>query len=191
MPVSHSATRVVLVPLKRFDAAKSRLRDQLTDDEVVELTMRLAAGVLEAARPLLTVVVCDDGDVADFARRHGAEVFRSSALGLNGSVDDAYRNLVDYDQVVVVHGDLRSPEGIGRFDPGEGVTIVTDQRRDGTNVLSLPGELDFRFSYGPGSLHRHEREAARLGLDCTVIADSPWRFDVDEPDDLVQGPDGI
>ncbi|MGC1420425.1 MAG: hypothetical protein WA786_09960 [Acidimicrobiales bacterium] len=191
MSISRPFTRVVLVPLKRFGDAKSRLREALTDKEVAELTMRLAAGVLEAARPLLTVVVCDDDDVAGFARRHGAEVFRSRIPGLNGSVDDAYRSLVDYDQVIIVHGDLRTPEGIGRFDPGEGVTMVTDHRQEGTNVLALPGGLDFHFSYGPESLRQHEREATRLGLGCTIITDSPWRFDVDELDDLSGGPDGI
>jgi 2-phospho-L-lactate guanylyltransferase len=191
MSVSPSLPRVVLVPLKRFDAAKSRLRDAFSDDEVVELTIRLAAAVLDAARPLPTVVVCDDEDVADFARRHAAVVFRSRAPGLNGSVHDAYRDLGQYEQVIVVHGDLRDPEGLGRFDPGPGVTIVTDHRRDGTNVLALPGGLNFRFGYGPGSLNRHVQEAERLGLSCTVITNSPWRFDVDEPGDLLSGPDGI
>jgi 2-phospho-L-lactate guanylyltransferase len=178
---------VVLVPLKRFDSAKSRLRSALSDNEVTELTMRLARGVLEAARPLPTVVVCDDEVVANFARSCQAEVFLSTAQSLNGSVRDAYRRIEGYDQFIIAHGDLSNPEGLGSFEPAAGVTIVTDHHHTGTNVLSLPAGLDFHFSYGKDSARSHEREAQRLGIAFKVIPDSPWRFDVDEPEDLTKG----
>jgi 2-phospho-L-lactate guanylyltransferase len=83
-----------------------------------------------------------------------------------------------------VHGDLRSPEGLGSFNPVEGITIVTDHHGRGTNVLALPTGLDFHFAYGSDSAQLHVLEAQRLGIDVTLIKDSPWRFDVDEPSDL-------
>jgi 2-phospho-L-lactate guanylyltransferase len=64
------------------------------------------------------------------------------------------------------------------------VTIVTDHHGTGTNVLALPTGLDFHFSYGANSASLHRREAERLGCPVTTVSDSPWRFDVDEPDDL-------
>jgi 2-phospho-L-lactate/phosphoenolpyruvate guanylyltransferase len=182
---------VVLVPLKRFDAAKSRLRGTLSGDEVTQLTIQLAQGVIEAARPLPTVVICDDEDVADFARRNQAKVFVTRASSLNGSVSDAYDNLEGYNQFIIVHGDLRQPQGLGDYQPGSGVTIVTDHHLTGTNVLSLPAGLDFHFAYGVDSARAHEREAQRLNLPSLFVTDSPWRFDVDEPDDLNQGLDSI
>lgn len=181
-------TRLVLVPLKRFDAAKSRLRSALSDDEVSELTIRLARGVLEAARPLPTVVVCDDETVADFARTCGVDVFRSQTHSLNGSVSDAYHHIEGYDQFIIVHGDLSRPQGLGNFEPARGVTIITDYHLTGTNVLALPAGLDFHFSYGTDSAQAHKQEALRLGVTLQVVTDSPWRFDVDEPEDLSRGP---
>jgi 2-phospho-L-lactate guanylyltransferase len=182
---------VVLVPLKRFDTAKSRLRSALSDDDVTKLTIRLARGVLEAARPLPTVVVCDNEAVANFARRCQADVFLSQCANLNGSVSDAYRHLEGYEQFIIVHGDLSHPQGLGTFEPERGVTIVTDHHLTGTNVLSLPAGLDFHFSYGKDSARAHELEALRLGVALEVVTDSAWRFDVDEPEDLSKGPGSI
>ena len=191
MSVLEPQTRVILVPLKRFDTAKSRLRSAMSDDEVTELTIRLAHGVLEAARPLPTVVVCDDETVAHFARGNLVEVFLTHVATLNGSVSEAYHHIDGYDQFIIVHGDLSLPEGLGSFEPGAGVTIVTDRHGTGTNVLSLPADLDFNFAYGKDSARAHEREAVRLKVPIRVITDSPWRFDVDEPQDLSEGLDSI
>jgi 2-phospho-L-lactate guanylyltransferase len=182
---------VVLVPIKRFSAAKSRLRDVLGDDEVEKLARSLAHAVLEATRPQRTLVVCDDDDVATFATERGAGVVRTSATTLNGAVAEAYRQMTPDVLIVVVHADLSRPQGLGTFRPGSGVTIVTDHLATGTNVLALPGGLDFHFRYGSDSAHAHRDEAGRLGLACTLVTDSPWAFDVDEPHDLERAPDSI
>jgi 2-phospho-L-lactate guanylyltransferase len=181
----------MLVPLKSFGSAKSRLREVLDDNQVEALARQLAQNVLVAAKPRLTFVVCDSDEVAQFATRCGVGVLRTASGSLNGDVAEAYRQMGRFDQVVIVHGDLRRPEGLGAYQSGPGVTVVSDHHQTGTNLLSLPTGLDFHFSYGPDSALRHQREAERLGLACTVIHDSPWRFDVDDPDDLKEDQDGI
>jgi 2-phospho-L-lactate guanylyltransferase (CobY/MobA/RfbA family) len=80
---------------------------------------------------------------------------------------------------------LRDPAGLGKFDPAPGITVVTDSHRTGTNVLALPTGLDFTFCFGTNSAQAHEREAQRLGIDVHMEFNSPWRYDVDEPDDFV------
>ncbi len=62
--------------------------------------------------------------------------------------------------------------------------MVPCHRDDGTNVLSLPADTAFRFSYGPGSFRRHAAEGRRLGLGVRVVRDPDLAFDVDVPEDL-------
>ena len=181
---------VVVIPLKDFARAKSRLRPDRGHEGAADIARRLAAGVIAASAPRRCVVVCDDSSVASFATDHGAEVLVTEESTLNGAVSDAYRRLGSRaTRVIVAHGDLLDPAGLGSEPFVEGVTLVVDHRGRGTNVLVLPGGLDFHFAYGPESAQRHLGEARRLGVSVRVVTDSPWRFDVDDPRDLEERPD--
>lgn len=174
----------VVVPLKRFDLAKNRLR-QSDGFDVTALAHQLATSVIEHCAPHHVIVVTESREVSVFARTLDVEVFESHARDLNDAVQRVYVALTTrFEQLMVVHGDLRYPSGLGAFEPGDGVTIITDHHQRGTNVLALPTAVDFHFSYGPNSRSRHESEASRLGLPWRVITQSPWSFDVDEPQDL-------
>lgn len=173
-----------VVPLKPFDLAKERLRG-IKGLDVTALAHELALGVIASCAPKTVIVVSDDDAVTSFAAALGVEVWRSPSAGLNAAVTSAYVGLRDeYERLIVVHGDLRHPDGLGMttFDPG--VTIFADHLGLGTNVLALPTGLDFQFGYGASSLAHHVNEARRLGVAHRVVLDSPWRFDVDEPTDL-------
>jgi 2-phospho-L-lactate guanylyltransferase len=61
---------------------------------------------------------------------------------------------------------------------------VPCHRDDGTNVLSLPTDIPFRFAYGPGSFRRHVLESRRLGLGIRVVRAADLAVDVDAIDDL-------
>ena len=50
------------------------------------------------------------------------------------------------------------------LEPFAGVPLVPDRQDNGTNLIRLPVECGFRFSYGPCSFERHLQECARLGL---------------------------
>jgi 2-phospho-L-lactate guanylyltransferase len=177
-------TDAFVIPLKRFDVAKERLRTKHATS-VTELAQQLATRVIEACAPRQTIVLSESDAISAFAISQGCEVLRSDATDLNDAVQRAYGALGSrFDRLIIVHGDLRDPEGLGRFEPGEGITIVTDHHGLGTNVMALPTRLDFHFAYGARSASLHEREAHRLGCALTVVTDSPWRFDVDEPEDL-------
>ena len=179
-----TSRQVIVVPLKRFDLAKQRLRTS-ADVDVTRLAQDLAAGVLAAAAPRPTIVLSESASVTDFARRHGADVITSRARSLNEAVQHAYVQLGDdFDQIIIVHGDLARPEGIASFTPAAGVTIVVDRHGRGTNVLAVPTGHGFHFAYGDDSARHHRHEAARLALPCSVIIDSPWSLDVDDADDL-------
>ncbi|MBW4030597.1 MAG: hypothetical protein HIU57_08000 [Acidobacteria bacterium] len=175
----------ILVPLKAFSLAKSRLRDAGIVG-VDEMARSLAEGVILAARPRPLYVTCESPDVALFARDRGAQVIRTSATNLNEAVTNAYRMLsTHFDHVVIAPGDLRDPQGLGEFEPTAGVTIFTDAHRRGTNVLALPTGLDFNFHFGADSAPAHAEEAQRLRVHVLLEHDSPWSIDIDRPQDLV------
>lgn len=184
----YSRDLAVVIPLKRVAAAKQRLR-RAGAANVDALVWRLARKVIEAARERPTYVVTEDRDVAAFATSLSVETIMTSARTLSGAVSDAYGYLdATFDRLLIAHADLADPSGLGDFEPDDGVTMVADRHGRGTNVLALATGLDFRFGYGANSLAHHRLEAQRLGLNYTVISDSPWSWDVDVIDDLL--PDG-
>ncbi|HWD96461.1 MAG TPA: hypothetical protein VG246_08590 [Acidimicrobiales bacterium] len=174
----------VVVPLKRFDRAKSRLRRNRHLD-VTAIVEELARGVIVSSRPREVIIVSEDQQLASFATSFGAELLLSSATTLNEALQSAYESLSDrFDRLIIAHGDLRFPEGLGSFEPDTGITLFADHHGAGTNVMVIPSKLEFRFAYGPRSLQLHADEARRLGVPHRIDLTSSWRFDVDEPDDL-------
>ncbi len=184
-PWLGSAT--LLVPVKSFAAAKHRLSPALAPAARAALARRLAAGVVGAGGGLAVAVVCDDREVATWARDLGALVIWEPGRGLNGAVQEGVARLAaaGVERVVVAHADLPLATDLRWVAGFAGVTLVPDRRGDGTNVVGVPARSPFAFSYGPGSFARHLAEAARLGLDVRVVYGSPLAWDVDEPADLV------
>ena len=183
------ADAAVLVPVKAFGEAKRRLSPALGAPDRARLSRRLAAGVIAAAEPLPAAVVCDDREVAGWARSLGALVIWEPGRGLNGAVAAGVAHLgqIGVATVVVAHGDLARPAGLADLwpdHPRNGITFVPDARDDGTNVVVVPTTTGFRFSYGPGSFRRHLEEAAELGLPLRVVRGGDLSLDVDLPSDL-------
>lgn len=179
--------RAVLVPIKAFHEAKGRLDHALSPAERSALARSMAARVLEAAAPLPVAVVCDDNDVADWARARGALVVWEPGRGLNGAVEAGVDHLRDggVTHVTVSHADLPRASRIAAVGAAPGITLVPDRYGNGTNVIALPTDIGFHFSYGPGSFARHRAEAGRIGLPVRILDLPDLAWDVDEPDDLI------
>ena len=177
----------VLVPVKAFTEAKLRLAPALPPVARAELARAMATHVLEAARPLPAAVVCDDPDVAAWARSQRALVIWEPERGLNRAVEAGVERLrrAGAKRVIVAHGDLPLAEGLDRIARFPGVTIVPDRAGNGTNVICVPARAGFTFSYGPGSFTRHTAEAFRLGLPLRVVRAPALGHDVDLPVDLL------
>lgn len=177
-------TDAIVIPLKRFERAKGRLR-RGTDLNVAALAEELARGVIDNSHPRHVIVLSENPDVTHFATSMGVEVWKSRATNLNEAVQGAYQGLRGrFERLIIAHGDLRLPDGLGAFTPEPGITLFADHHGEGTNVLVIPTGLDFHFAYGPQSLSRHIEQAKRLGVEYRVVTNSPWRYDVDEPSDL-------
>ena len=176
----------MVVPVKAFTQAKVRLASALDPGERADLARHMAEIVLLAADPLPAVVVCDDAEVRSWAQRSGAQVVWCPGRGLNGAVADGVAALRDdgVAQAIVAHADLPLATRLDWLADFPGVSLVPDRRFDGTNVLALPTDADFAFSYGAGSFGRHRAEAARLDLPVRIVQDPHLGWDVDLPADL-------
>jgi 2-phospho-L-lactate/phosphoenolpyruvate guanylyltransferase len=177
----------VLVPVKRFTAAKGRLTGVLVDSERSGLAQWMATRVLEVVAELPAFVACDDADVAAWAESKGARVIWGEGLGLNGAVDDGVAQIFahGFDHVVVSHADLPRPHGLLRVARTGCITLVPDRRRDGTNVMSFPSSSPLLASYGGGSFSRHLAQALRMGTaEVEVRCDPDLSLDLDTERDL-------
>ncbi len=179
---------IVLVPLRSFNDAKSRLAAALGPADRERLTQAMAERVVRAAHDLAVYVVTDDDSVARWAGSVDAQLVRPEALGLNESVTAALEIVRGskpfVERVIIAHADLPWANDL-RVVTGPGVAIAPDRTRDGSNVMSVPIAVDFTFRYGPGSFARHREEATRHGLEFTVVADPSLALDIDEPADLL------
>lgn len=176
----------VLVPVKSFAEAKVRLAPALAPDERRALAKAMAERVLAARRRLPAAVVCDDLEVADWARSQGVLVVWEPGQGLNRAVEAGVAQLASLgvEKVIVAHADLPLAADLTWVADYDGVTLVPDRFDDGTNVACVPANGLFRFSYGPGSFARHVAEAERLGLSLQVVHEPTLGWDVDVPADL-------
>ena len=179
----------MLVPVKSFAMAKARLAGALSSQERSELARMMATIVVRAAGTVPVHVVCDHEEVAEWARSVGAVVLWKPGHGLNGAVTDGVSELADlgFDRVIIAHADLPHALDFAALSaqPGDDVVvIVPDRHADGTNVISVPTGIGFKFAYGPGSSSRHAAEARRLGLRVSIVEDARLGWDVDRPEDL-------
>jgi len=180
----------VLIPVKRFRAAKGRLIGTISAEERAKFARWMATGVIGAAREFPTFVACDDDEVAEWAEHHGAQVIWGEGLGLNGAIDDAIEQITkhDVDHIVVAHADLPRPANIAAVARQRCITLVPDRRRDGTNVMAFPTGSRLHASYGGGSFNRHLAQARAMGAEHGVIvevrSDPDLSLDLDTPVDL-------
>jgi 2-phospho-L-lactate guanylyltransferase len=176
----------VLIPVKSFADAKGRLAEALSPAERADLAEAMATTVVQAAEPLPVVVVCDSDTVRTWAERVGARVLWTPGLGLNGAVEAGVADLADrgIDLAIVAHSDLPLASEFTWLAEFDGVTLVPDRHLDGTNVIAVPTDSGFRFTYGPASFTAHRAEARRLGLTARIVTDEALSWDVDQPADL-------
>jgi 2-phospho-L-lactate guanylyltransferase len=175
------------MPVKSFATAKSRLSSILSPEERALLMRYMAAKVISAAKPLQVFTVCDDPEVAEWASAQGTEISWTPGIGLNGAVQQTFQMLrqLGATRTVVVHADLPLITDLTGMAFQTGIAIAPNRERDGTNVISLPAEVDFCFSYGKGSFTRHLAQAESLGMPVHVFVEESLSFDLDTPEDYL------
>jgi 2-phospho-L-lactate guanylyltransferase len=195
----------VVVPIKAFESAKTRLSDRLDADQRACLAQACADRVLIAVADCpsvdLRLAVVDTDLAAKMARHRNFEVLqRPDLFGQSAAVGAGFSAAMKRGatNILTVSADvpLVRPKDIEEMLHAKPpvLVMVSDREGLGTNAMRLDPAIDMRLHFGPDSLSMHNREAAALRLAVKVIDNRRVRLDIDTPDDIdaleVSGPDG-
>lgn len=187
----------VVLPVKRFAAAKSRLGPGVEPARRPALVAAMVADVLEAigrARQVeRTIVVSQEPAAAELAAAAGAalvsdfEDANHSAAALAGI---AVAAAAGARCVALLPGDcpLLDPRELDRLltgVPDPYVTVVPDRHGTGTNALVLAPPDAIEPSFGSGSKDRHVAAARAAGIAYGVEELPSLGLDLDTPADIV------
>lgn len=197
MAAERTATFAIL-PVKRFAAAKARLREDLSAGTRRALAESMVTDVLMALRrtPAIdeVLVVTSEPAAEAIGVGYGATVIADGAergqsaaalIGIEHALAHGAR------RVVLVPGDCPAldpaelSELLDRPAHGRAVTVVPDRHGSGTNALVLVPPDVIEPAFGEGSRARHEQAAAAAGVPCEIAEPSTLLIDVDTADDLV------
>lgn len=190
----------VIVPVKSFVHAKSRLAGVLDDTQRAALAYALARDVLaELARaPSVerVVVASSEPQAADLVRCHGFELLRDvPGASLNEALTRALAyvaepagrpvavvcadlplfNANEFERMAALHADAKQPA----------LTIAPDHLGQGTNVRISPAGSAVPCLYGPGSAVAHMQAAAARSMAVQVFDSRSLGLDVDRPENLL------
>jgi 2-phospho-L-lactate guanylyltransferase len=187
---------LAILPVKRFELAKTRLGEQLGPMQRRRLAQAMVSDVLDAlvaTAGLDAVVVTNEQAVTSLARDRGAAVLADPAeAGQSGAalVGIAHSIQNGYERALLVPGDCPALASadllilLGRVSAPPAVTIVADRQGSGTNALLLTPPDAIEPGFGPGSFERHRLRASAAGASWHVEALPALLLDVDTPEDL-------
>jgi 2-phospho-L-lactate guanylyltransferase len=193
------APTLAVLPVKRFELAKTRLGAALSVAQRRSLARAMVADVLDAlvaASELDGVaVVTNERSVAELARASGAQVLADpheagqSAAALIGI---AHALAGGFARALLVPGDCPALDAatlhalLSAPTAPPAVTIVADRHGLGTNALLLSPPQAIEPGFGAGSFERHRLRAQAAGAAWNVAALPGLALDIDTPADLAE-----
>jgi 2-phospho-L-lactate/phosphoenolpyruvate guanylyltransferase len=182
----------VLIAVKRFDEAKSRLSPRLASSQRADIAMAMLEDLLSElvqVRGLTGVSIVTSQPRLKSRIARFANVLRDPGTGLNGALTFALSALGGRGEsrVLVIHSDLPLARAndlqnlVDTHRHAKTVVVVPDAAGTGTNALVCSLPLAFALQFGPGSLAGHRRAATLQGLPCIVATVPCLALDVDEP----------
>ena len=201
---SERAVRTAaILPVKRFDHAKSRLGASVADPLRLDLARAMVADVLlalaQTAAIERTIVVTGEPAVASSARELDAIVIDDDvASGQSAAAELGVRRALDegIERVLCVPGDcpalepaelerlLRTPAGTGDRRAAPEVVVIPDRHGTGTNGLLLTPPDAIAPAFGPGSCERHRALALAARVAFRIERPPSLLLDIDTGADL-------
>ena len=185
----------VVIPVRTFEGAKSRLGAVLDAEERRDLVERLLRRTVAAAlaTPGVTdvVVVSPDPEVLGIASAAGARPLLQLSRGLNPALQEA-RAAIRADRLLVLPADLPTVTAddlaavlaAGDAVAAPSVVLAPDRHGRGTNALLLapPDVIDPAFGGDSRAAHAWLASSAEAGF---VEVLGVLALDIDTPDDLL------
>jgi 2-phospho-L-lactate/phosphoenolpyruvate guanylyltransferase len=196
-PSADPRTASVVVPIRSFENAKSRLGAVLDAEERRDLVDRLLRRTVRAALAtpgvVEVVVVSPDPEVLDAARDAGARPLLQASRGLNPALAEA-REAITGERLLVIPGDLPALGvadlaallAAGGETGSPSVVLAPDRHGRGTNALLLdpPDAIDPAF--GGDSRAGHAWLASSADIAYAEVTGRPGLdLDLDTADDLL------
>ena len=185
----------IVVLIKDFSTAKSRLAPAMEPEQRRALAEMTAARALDAALAVApTLAVCGSPEAARLARERGAAiVVEREPAGQNPAarigLSEARRRgaecaLVLSSDLLLVHADVLRRLLAHLDEDGSLVVAASAAGRQGTNALLLRPPGDFDLHFGNASLPLFAQEAHRCRRRFLIYNDPRLALHLDEPSDL-------
>jgi 2-phospho-L-lactate guanylyltransferase len=189
-----------IVPIKRFENAKTRLSSILDTDDRIRLSLLMLKDtlqILSAVHSLSQVItVSADKRVGEIAVKYGANfLLEEKERGVNSAVAlaDSYCMKKAADATMVIPHDLPlldSTDVSKACELAENesrcIVICPSLRYDGTNMLLRKPPSIIATFYDADSYDMHVKAAIRLGIPVKRLLSKGLMHDIDTPEDALE-----
>jgi len=188
-----------IVPVKRFEHAKTRLSSILDDDDRAQLSSLMLDDTLHilSSAPLLSevVIVSSDKRAEELALKHGAKFLREEEeKGVNSAIElaDSYcikkaadaTIVIPHDLPLLSKTDISEPYRMAEIE-SRCIIITPSLRYDGTNMLLRKPPCIIDTSYDSDSYNTHVNTAIKLGVPVKRLLSKTLMHDIDAPEDVL------
>jgi 2-phospho-L-lactate guanylyltransferase len=189
-----------ILPVKRFENAKTRLSSILDiDDRILLSSLMLedTVKILSSVRSLTQVVIVSaDRRAEEMATKHGVTFLREeNEKGVNSAVAlaDLYSLREAAEATVVIPQDLPllDPIEVSKAcqlaeNESRCIVICPSLRYDGTNMLLRKPPTVIATFYDNDSYNMHVKAALKLGIPVKGLFSKSIMYDIDTPEDAQQ-----
>lgn len=189
-----------IVPIKRFENAKTRLSSILDTDDRIRLSLLMLEDTLQilSVAHLLTQVITVSADkrVEEIAVKYGANfLLEEKESGVNSAVAlaDSYCMKEAADATMVIPHDLPLLDSTDiskacelAENESRCIVICPSLRYDGTNMLLRKPPSIIDTFYDADSYNMHVKAAIRLGIPVKRLFSKALMHDIDTPEDALE-----
>ena len=190
-----------IVPVKRFENAKTRLSSMLDTEDRIRLSSLMLEDTLQilSVTPPLTqvIIVSADKRADEIATKHGAKFLpEEKEKGVNSAVALADGYCIEKeaaDATIVIPHDLPLLDSLVISKACElaekestCIVICPSVRYDGTNMLLRKPPSVIGTFYETDSYNMHVRTAIKLGIPVKPLLSKSLMYDIDTPEDALQ-----